>query len=164
MTNQEHRYAAEVEEPGELEEGGGVIEGGCIAVPNGEYELRYDFYETGFFFSSYKVIVCFAISAPDEYAGTPVCRYYNVKKLTGPCGRNGKFVALPRGALVREYRQLAKSPDRMDRISFSSLKGKCILARLKTVTRAYDRKNLSPDDQYSKIAELIRIIDDDFGP
>lgn len=161
--SQGHQPAADGVEPGELEEGGGVIDGGCISVPDGEYELRYDFYETGLFFGSCKVIVYFAISAPDEYASTPVRRYYNVTKLSGPCRRYGGYIAPPCGNLVREYKRLIREPDRIDRISFRTLKGKCILGRLETVTRTYDRKDLSPDDQYSRVAELIRIIDDDFG-
>ena len=164
MTKQEDQYTTDVEELSEPEEGGGVIEGGCIAVPDGEYELRYSFYETGMFFGSPKVIVHFTIVASDEYAGLPVCRFYNVKKLTGEWGKYGKYKAPPRGDLAREYKRLVGEPNRTDRISFLVLKGKRILARLETVTRAYDWKDLAPDDQYSRVAELIRIIDDDFGP
>lgn len=164
MTRQEDQYTADVEELSEPEEGGGVIEGGCIAVPDGEYELRYSFYETGLFFGTPKVVVYFAISAPDKYAGTPVCRFYNAKELTGPCGKYGNYKAPPRGDLAREYKQLLKKPGRTDRISFHALKGKCILARLETVTRSYNWKALDPDNEYSCVAELIRIIDEDFGP
>ncbi len=164
MTNREDQYVADAEEPSEPEEGGGVIEGGCIAVPDGEYWLRYSFYETGKFFDAPKVAVHFAIDAPDKHAGVAVCRYYNVKKLTGPWGKYGGYIAPPRGALVREYKRLVGEPNRTDRISFLALKGKCILARLEKVTRAYDWTVLAPDDQYSKVAELIRIIDEDFGP
>ena len=162
MTNQEDQYAADAEAPSEPKEGGGVIEGGCIAVPDGKYELRYIFYETGLYWHSPKVAVHFAIDASDKYAGVPVCRYYNVKELTGQWGKYGGYVAPPRGALVREYKQLLKKPNRTDRISFLALKGKCILARLETVTRTYNWKALEPDNQYSRVAELIRIIDDDF--
>ena len=162
MTDQEDQYVADAEEPSEPEEGGGVVDGGCIAVPDGEYELRYFFYETALFWTSPKVVVHFAIAASDEYAGLPVCRFYNVKKLTGPCREYGGYIAPPRGDLAREYKRLIKEPDRMDRISFRALRGKRILACLKKVTRAYDWKVLAPDDQYSRVAELIRIIDDDF--
>jgi len=164
VTNQGHQDAADVEEPGELEEGGGVIEGGCIAVPDGEYELRYEYYETALYFRSQKVIVHFAIDASDEYAGLPVCRYYNVKKLTGPCRKYGGYIAPPRGALAREYKRLVSEPNRLDRISFRVLIGKRILAKLVTVRKEHNRKDLARDDQYSKVAELIRIIDDDFSP
>ena len=99
----------------------------------------------------------------NEYAGLPICRYYNVKELTGPWGKYGKYKAPPRGALAREYKRLVGEPNRTDRISFLALKGKRILARLETVTRAYNWKALARDDQYSRVAELIRIIDEDFG-
>ena len=163
MKDQDDQYATDDEELGELEEGGGVIEGGCIAIPDGEYELRYIFYETGLYWNSPKVIVYFAITDPDEYAGLPVNRFYNVKKLIGGYRKYGQFIARPRGALVREYKQLIKEPNRLDRISFKSLKGKRILARLATVPRDHNQKALATDDQYSKIAELIRIIDEDFA-
>jgi len=114
------------------------------------------------FFDSPKVIVHFAIVASDEYASLPVCRFYNAKKLTGPCGKFGAYIAPPRGNLAREYKRLVGGPNRTDRISFQALRGKRILACLKKVTRAYDWKALAPDDQYSRVAELIRIIDDDF--
>ncbi len=163
MNDQDDQYAADDEELGELEEGGGVIEGGCIAIPDGEYELRYVFYETGMFFGSPKVAVHFTIVAPDEHASVPVCRYYNVKELIGPYRKYGGYIATPRGSLKREYGRLVREPKRPDRISFSVLKGRRILARLATVMRAHDRADLAPDDQYSKVAELLRIIDDDFG-
>ncbi len=162
MTDQEDQYSDDAEEPGEQDEGGGIIDGVCIVVPDGEYQLRYEFYETGLYYNSPKVCVHFKIDASDLYAGLPVCRFYNVKKLTGPRRKYGKYIAPPRGALAREYKRLVGGPNRTDRISFQALKGKCILARLETVTRAYNRTALAPDDQYSKVAVLIRIIDEDW--
>jgi hypothetical protein len=164
MKDQDDQYATDDEELGEPEEGGGIIEDVCVAVPEGEYELRYIFYETGMYWNSPKVVVHFAITDPDEYAGLPVYRFYNVKKLVGRYRKYGGFIAPPRGALVREFKQLIKEPDRLDRISFRALKGKRIFAHLDTVTRAHNRKALAVDDQYSRVAELIRINDEDFIP
>ena len=148
----------------EPEEGGGRIDGGCIAVPNGKYELRYMYYETAKYFGVPKVVVYLAIDASDEYAGVPVCRFYNVTRLTGPCCKYGNYIAPPCGDLTREYKQLVQEPLRQDRISFQVLKGKRVLGRLETVTKGYKGKILVPDNQYSRVAELIRVIPDDFGP
>ncbi len=123
----------------ESEEGGGRIDGGCIAVPNGKYELRYMYYETAVYFGSPRVVVHCAIDACDQYAGIEVCRFYNVKEVTMPTGKYGDYVALPCGDLVREYKNLVSEPKRMNRISFSVLKGKRLLGRLARVTRSHSR-------------------------
>ena len=68
----------------EPDEGGGVVEGGTFLVPEGEYELRYVDYETADYFGGPKVVVHFAIIEPEEYAGLPIDRFYNVKSLDGP--------------------------------------------------------------------------------
>ena len=145
-------------------DGGGTIEGGCIAVPNGKYELRYMYYETAIYFGSARVIVHCAIDASDQYAGIEVCRFYNVKEVTLPTRKYGKYVALPCGDLVREYKNLVSDPERMNRISFSVLKGKRLLGRLARVTRSHSRDNLATEHQYSKIKEFITVIPDDHWP
>ena len=148
----------------EPEEGGGAIDGVCETVPDGKYELRYMYYETANYFGYAKVIVHFAIDASDQYAGVEVCRFYNAKKLTGPCKKYGNYVASRCGDLAREYKQLVAEPERMGRISFQILKDKRVLGRLERVTSGYHRKPLALDDHYSRVAELLRIIPDDFGP
>lgn len=145
----------------EREDGGGVIEGGCIAVPDGNYELRYMYYETGNYFGSPKVVVHFAIDASDIYAGIPVCRYYNVKMLSGPCRKFGNYIASPCGNLSREYKQLVREPERMDRISFRALRGKRILGELETVTTNHEKRALSPNGQYSRVARLVKVLPDE---
>jgi len=149
------------EEPAE---GGGTIEGGLITVPNGKYELRYMYYETAMYFGSARVIVHCAIDAADQYAGVEVCRFYNVKEVTQPTGKYGDYVALPCGDLVREYKTLVTDPKRMNRISFSVLKGKRLLGRLVRVTRNHSRDSLAPEHQYSKIKEFITMIPDEQWP
>jgi len=145
----------------EPEEGGGRIDGCCERVPEGKYEVRYMYYETAIYFGAPRVIVHCAIDASDQYAGVIVSRFYNVKEISQPPGKYGNYVAFPRGDLVRESRRFAKDTKRMDRISFSHLKGKRLLARLETVTQNHSRNGLDPTDYYSKIAEFIRIIPDE---
>ncbi len=148
----------------EPDEGGGRIDGGCIAVPNGKYELRYMYYETAMYFGSPRVVVHCAIDASDQYAGIEVCRFYNVKEVTQPPGKYGDYVALPCGDLVREYTNLISEPERMSRISFRVLRGKRLLGRLEKVTRSHSRDSLLPEHQYSKIKEFITVIPDDEWP
>jgi hypothetical protein len=146
------------EEPAE---GGGEISGACVAVPDGEYELRYINYETALFFGSPKVILHCSIIEPADFAGLPVDRFYNVTKLTGPPGRYGNYVAPARGDLLREYRLTVEEPTRRDRISFRSLKGKRLIAKLETVVKDHQHNSLAEDAQYSRISRLVRVLPGD---
>jgi len=148
----------------EVAKGGGRIDGGCVAVPNGKYELRYMYYETAIYWGKGRVIVHCAIDRSDQYAGIEVCRFYNVKEVTQPIGKYGEYDAPPCGDLVREYKKLVSEPKRMNRISFSVLKGKRLLGRLARVTRSHSRESLVPEHQYSKITEFITVIPDDQWP
>ena len=90
----------------EPEEGGGVVEGETVLVPEGEYELRYVDYETANYFGKARVFVHFAIIEPEDYAGLPIDRYYNVKRLSGPPKRFGKYVAGKHGRIYSRNERL----------------------------------------------------------
>ena len=145
----------------EPEEGGGTVDGECVLVPEGEYELRYVDYETASYYGSPKVIVHYAIIDPEEYAGLPIDRFYNAKKLTGPPGRFGKYVAPRRGDLYREFNRLTDCSDRPDRITFARLKGKRIIGDIQTVKTDHKHEELTEDDRYSRIRRLISVLPDD---
>ena len=135
---------------------------GCnIVLPPGRYEVRYCYYETGQYRDQAKVTVHFAVVSPEEYAGTPLERFYNVERLAGPPKRYGNFKAKGRGHLVRELSCLLGCPDRTDRLSFAGLKGKQIACEVETVVRDGDRLALPSDQQYSRIKRLIEVIPDD---
>lgn len=142
-------------------ESGGEIYGACVAVPDGEYELRYIDYETAMFFGNPKVILHCAIVEHEEYAGLPVDRFYSVKRFIGQPGRYGNYVAPVRGDLFREFKRVVKEPKRLDRISFESLRGKRLIGEIRTVTWDHQHNPLSNEDQYSRIARLIRVIHGD---
>lgn len=137
---------------------GGTIDGECILVPAGEYELRYLHYETRFYFQTARVIVHFAIVEPDEYAGLPIERFFNVDALTGPPKKYGDFIAKRRGALTREYRRIAGPIQRHDRLSFAPFSGLRIFGQVVTVTKDPKRHDLSEDEYYSKVDRLIRVL------
>ena len=145
----------------EPEEGGGVVEGETVLVAEGEYELRYVDYETANYFGKARVFVHFAIIEPEDYAGLPIDRYYNVKRLTGPPQRFGKYVAKPRGNLIREFKRIAGRASRLDRISFYRFRELRIIAEVRTVRRDYQRQPLHEDDYYSRIARLVRVLPGD---
>lgn len=145
----------------EPDEGGGSVDGECILVPDGEYELRYVDYETARCFGRPKVIVHFAIIGPEEYAGLPIDRFYNAKKLTRSLGRYGKYSAPRRGDLIREFRRLTGRDCRPDRIYLARLKAKRIVGDIQTVTRDHRHEPLSESDQYSRISRLVSVLPDD---
>ena len=116
------------------------------------------------YFGSPRFVVHCAIDASDQYAGIEVCRFYNVKEVTLPTRKYGDYVAIPCGDLVREYKNLVSDPKRMNRISFSALKGKRLLGRLVRVTQSYEHECLAPEHQYSKIKKFITVIPDEQWP
>lgn len=145
----------------EPDEGGGTVDGECVLVPEGEYELRYVDYETASYYGSPKVVVHYAIIEPEEYAGLPIDRFYNAKKLTGPPGRFGKYIAPRRGHLVREFNRLIGRASRPDRISFAKLKGKRITCEIQTVKIDHNHEELAEDDRYSRITRLLTVLPGD---
>ena len=145
----------------EPDEGGGTVDGECVLVPEGEYELRYVDYETGNYYGSPKVVVHYAIFEPEEYAGLPVDRFYNASKLTGPPGRFGKYVAPRRGDLVREFKRLIGKGERLDRLRFARLKDQRVLGEIQTVTTDHNHKELPEDDRYSRIKRLLHVVPGD---
>jgi len=142
-------------------EGGGTVDGENVLVPEGEYELRYVDYETAIYYGSPKVVVHYAIFEPVEYAGLPVDRFYNAKRLTGAPGRFGKYVATRRGDLFREYSRLIGQPERLDRILFSRLKGKRVIGEVQTVHTDHKHEPLPEDDRYSRIKKLVSVLPGD---
>lgn len=155
MMDKEYDESRETEERGE---GGGDIIGSCVAVPDGQYELRYMYYQTGYFKDQAKVTVFLAIIEPEDYAGVPVERFYNVDELKGPPRKYGDFKVSARRTLVREVGFLLGRPKRLDRISFAGLRDKRIIGELETVTRNYEKRELLADHQYSRVARFIEVL------
>ena len=145
----------------ETKEGGGHIIGSCIAVPEGRYELRYMSYRTGYFRDQAKVTVYFAIISPEDYAGVTVERFYNVDELKGRPRKYGNFNVSARRTLVREFSSLLGQPSRLDRISFVRLRDKRIVGEVETVTTNYEKRALSLNSQYSRVARLIQVLPDE---
>ena len=89
-------------------------------------------------------------------------RFYNVDCLRGPPKRYGKYRAKARGDLCREIGMLLGPIDRLDRVRITGLRHKRLICEVETVTVDRDKKQLSPDQQYSCIRRFIKILDEDW--
>ena len=146
----------------ERDEGGGEVIGNNIPIPPGTYQVKYNYYATGYFLESPKVTVYCSITDPEEYAGTPLERFYSVESLKGAPKRYGGFRAKARGDLNREVSTLLGPISRSDRISFAGLRGKTIICEVETVTKDRDKKPLPPDLQYSCIRRFVKVLQEDW--
>ena len=140
--------------------GGGEIIGNCIPIPPGIYEVRYMYYATGYFKDQAKVTVYFGIVDPEEYAGTPLERFYNVDSLKGPPKRYGNYRAKARGDLNREVGMLLGPVNRLDRISFAKLRGRRIICEVETVIMDRDKRPLPEDQYYSCIRRFVKVLEE----
>ena len=145
----------------EPDEGGGEIIGNCIVIPPGTYEVRYMYYGTGRFRDQAKLTVYCAVIKPEDYAGTPLERFYNVDSLKGKPKRYGDFRATARGDLNREISSLIGPVGRLDRVSPSRLRGKRIVCEVETVVQDRDRRPIPHSQQYSCIRRFVKILPDD---
>jgi len=140
--------------------GVGYISDHHPCIPDGDYEVRYLYYETRIMWGAPKVIAHFSI-VTESHAGIEVYRYYNALRLIGPLQEGGNYEVGERSHLVREHRQLLGFPDRLDEISLADYKNKRILARIQQVKIDGEGEKLPKHARYSKIARLLQTIPDD---
>jgi len=127
-------------------------------IPDGEYTLGYEGYETGQYFYTPKIKVRFVILDEGEYHGIRLLRFYRVDRLTGPPGRNGKFKSGGWSSnLIRDWTRLFGKPKRGDRLSLRHFKIGLIKAKVETVTKDGKGRPLPKDSYYSAISELISL-------
>ena len=144
-----------------LEDVDGIVEEIYPLIPEGIYEVKYYYHETAIYWGHPKVIVHFAIVAPEDYEGVEIVRFYNAKEIYGPPRKYGKFKVTPQSDLFRDMHRLSEDPIRRDRVSFSRYKNKRIKVRVETVRFDGKGRHLPDASHYSKIAELIEIVPDD---
>jgi len=126
-------------------------------IPEGEYLVRFMYYETGQSWNSKKVILHFAV-AVGEYGGTPLTRYYNALDLEPPIGRNGQFSAGGQSHIVKEFRSLLSDASAIDEIDLNLYRGRLIKARVDTTSRTGLGEELDQPNQYSVIRKLLEIV------
>lgn len=127
------------------------------AIPPGEYRLAYCDYRTAVAFGQDRVVVRFKVADFGEQFGHQLERWYRVKRLRSKPKKYGRFDVGRRSDLYREYVALFGEPGRGDRISFAGLKGKQVVAKVRTVTHDKDQNELPAELRYSVIDELLGI-------
>ena len=126
-------------------------------VPDGTYMVKYCGYETARSWNSEKVKLHFAI-VEGEFAGVPLARYYNAKRLFEPIGTNGDFEAGDRSYLVKEFRSLLPDVRSISEIDLDLYKDKLIRAHVVTTNKTGTGEAISESNQYSVIRKLLEIV------
>jgi hypothetical protein len=131
-------------------------------IAPGRYAVMLDHYQTAIMFGKApKLILHFKVTSFGEGFGSSIPRYYNVQKLIGKAQKNGRFKVSKTGDFLREYLSLFPEPaKRLDRLPMSRFKNLTIEAEIVTVKEARGR-SLPESLRYSKIAKLVRTIEDD---
>ncbi len=127
-------------------------------IPAGVYLLKLQAHSTGLYFGQPRLVLRFSVVDMGEYHGTTVYRYYNVQKLIGKPGVNGRFKPPRSGDFLIEFFQIARdcACPRLDRISLDPLYRKILVGRVRTVGRNNLQKTVPDQLKYSLVAELLR--------
>jgi hypothetical protein len=142
----------------QTEQSGGVIEGLRPHVIPGVYQLAYLGYSTMLFCKKPKVILRFRVVTMGEYFGVELERFYNVRRLIGKPGKNGRFKVGASSDLVLEFCRVSVGRiNRLDRLPLSTLKNSIILGEVHTVETNRNQKDLPELLKYSVIKELTGI-------
>ena len=137
----------------------GDIEGGVPPlVPPGQYQLALENWSTVMLFGrAPKLVLQFKICDFGPHFELKLPRWYNVKKLKGKVGRNGRFTVGWSSDLVRDYARLIGMPARMDRINLDALRGLVAIGMVETVTRDRSQSVLPACCQYSVVRAMVGI-------
>ena len=120
-------------------------------IPAAKYELAYRRHVyTSMFKGRNKLEIVFAIVAQGPYFETEVSRYYNIRKI----GRN--YRPPKSGDLQREMIAVLGKTNLKLGIPWEMLKTCVIEGEIVTVTKDAQGRELAEENQYSKVARLIR--------
>lgn len=131
-------------------------------VPDGEYDLMLDHFETAFMFQkkAAKLVLHFRITNYGPYFGMKVCRFYNLKRIIGKPDKGGCFEPAPRSDFMYDLMGVLKwvpSNKRRDRIPMSIFKGKTIVGKVETVKKDSFHRTLPEAMGYSVVRSLLRV-------
>ncbi len=127
-------------------------------LPPGEYDVTFVGFCTFVLFGrASKLNVQFKVMTMGDHFEKRLSRYYNVTRLIGRPGANGRFKVGFHSDFLREYGKLFPVPSRLDRISMSSFERRILVARVRTVERGSQQDAIPDALQYSVISELIRV-------
>jgi len=135
-------------------------------IPPGDYQLRFDFWETSVLFGkAAKIRMHFTVIEMGAYFDTAkLSLFYNASRLTGKPGRGGKFKVGWKSDFLRDYCALFatsarfdKIVQRLDRIPMSMFKEHIFVGRVRTVKMGANQQPIPEPLQYSVIDKLLRI-------
>ena len=131
-------------------------------VPEGQYKVKFNQYETLKMFGSPKLRMEFQIIDFGDYFETRLNRYYTLHRLIGkPCA-GGRFKPTGQTSvlLVHYYACHPTAPriKRLDRIPMTPWKDGEYIADVKTVRSNHRQHKLPEQLQYSKIDDLRRAV------
>ena len=127
-------------------------------LPAGLYDVVFDRYYTWMMFGrAPKLTLCFRVVTMGPHFEQPLQRHYNISKLIGRPGTNGRFKVGFCSDFLREFATLFGTPSRLDRIPMSSFCDHILVAKVRTVTKGSGQQAIQEGLQYSTVAELVRI-------
>lgn len=125
-------------------------------VPPGTYDVSFCGFSTFILFGrASKLNVQFKILTTGEHFEKRISRYYNVARLIGRPGPNGRFKCGFSSDFLREYAKLFPVPNRLDRIPMSSYEKHIFIAKVRTVEKGSQQEAIPDSLRYSVISELI---------
>ena len=138
-----------------------IVSETAILVPEGTYFVKLNHCEMCTSWDAPKLKLNFSI-VEGEYSGFPLARFYNVKLLEAPKAAPRRFVAPSRGAYMREFRNCF--PDHQERaLDPNAFRDRLIKAKVVTVRKGWQKKELAASSHYSVIRELLEIVPDDLS-
>lgn len=124
-------------------------------IPEGQYQVTYQYHETKVVFNTPKVFVHFKITDLGPHHGIKLFRAFRVNELIGKPGRGGRFKLKKRSDLFLMLCHLYQNQNiRPDRISLRDLKGLILNVMVRTVGKDYKQKILPEILKYSVIGDI----------
>jgi len=132
-----------------------IHDGDLPLIPSGKYEAVFKTWFTGTLFKQAKVVLIFTITS-GEYFGVDIPKYYNVKRLKNKAGKRGKFIAKPRGNLLKDfYKILPVHPKvRFNEVPITKLGKQPIEITVGEVTKDYLQNKYADQMKYSLVREV----------
>jgi len=133
-------------------------------IPEGEYHVAFDYFETATHFgSSPKLVLYFHVVDLGSYFETPLARWYSVVQVGKKPSRGGSFKIKGQTCIfLIEYLRCLPGidrPRRFDRIPMTEWSKHVYRAKVKNVTRNSKQIELPLQLQYSKIGSLLGVAD-----
>lgn len=127
-------------------------------VPPGEYEFKFQYFETKRVFDRPKLFLWFSVLTFGDYFEKRIPRYYGATRLIGKPQRGGRFKVGWKSDFRREFCRLFPiSVNRLDRLPMTHFERVILIGRVRTVERAYNQRPIPPEAQYSVIDELLKV-------